>query len=106
MFENIQINKWVYIASFFSALTVIIVKQYEKTHSNLLLLVAVLSECILIYGYVKILAKEDILTQFALVKIIAVLFLIIPSILFFGTELTNKKIIGLIFGLGAIYLLN
>jgi len=55
------------------------------------LLVAVLSEYILIYGYVKILAKEDILTQFALVKIIAVLFLIIPSILFFGTELTNKK---------------
>lgn len=105
MLENIQINKWLFIASFFSALTVIIVKYYDHFPNNWLLLVAVLSEMCLIYGYIKLLKHDDILTQFALVKIIAILMVVIPSILFFGTELTISKIVGLILGLISIYLL-
>ena len=57
----------------FSALTVIIIKQYEKTSNNWLLLVTALSETGLIYSYIKLLKNDDILTQFALVKIIAII---------------------------------
>jgi hypothetical protein len=103
--ENIQRYKWLLIGSFLSALTVILVKEYNKIHINLLLLVAVLSEIGLIYAYINLLKKADILTQFTLVKIISVLILTVPSIIFFGTILTIKKILGLIFAVTAIYLL-
>ena len=103
--ENIQMPKWLFIASFFSALTVIIIKQYKKTANNWLLLVTALSETGLIYSYIKLLKNDDILTQFALVKIIAIIMIIAPSILLFGSEVTTNKIIGLIFAIIAIYLL-
>ena len=103
--ENIQLSKWLFFSSFFSALTIIIIKQYEKTANNWLLLVTALSETGLIYSYIKLLKNDDILTQFALVKIIAIIMIIAPSIILFGSEVTTKKIIGLIFAIIAIYLL-
>jgi multidrug transporter EmrE-like cation transporter len=103
--ENIQMYKWLFIASFFSALTVIIIKQYEKTANNWLLLVTALSETGLIYSYIKLLKNDDIITQFALIKMIAIMMIISPSILLFGSEVTTNKIIGLIFAIVAIYLL-
>jgi multidrug transporter EmrE-like cation transporter len=101
----LQTYKWLLLSSFFSALTILVIKYYEKNSNNLLLLVAALSETGLIYSYIQLLKKEDILTQFSLVKIIAILIVIIPSILFFGTELTISKIFGLLFGIASIYLL-
>jgi multidrug transporter EmrE-like cation transporter len=106
MIENIQMSKWIFIASFFSALTVIIIKQYTKTSNNSLLLVTVLSEVGLIYSYIKLLKNDNIITIFALVKIISILMVFVPSIIFFGSELTIKKIFGIFFALIAIYLLN
>ena len=99
-------NKWLFFASFFSALNVIIIKYYEKVMSNWLLLVALLSQSGLIYSYVQLLKDNDILAQFALVKIISILIILLPSILFFGSVLTTKKIFGLLFSIIAIYLLN
>jgi uncharacterized protein (UPF0333 family) len=55
------------------------------------LLVAVLSEYGLIYSYIQLLKKGDIVTEFALVKIIAILIVIIPSILLFESNLTIEK---------------
>ena len=104
-FENIQMPKWLFFASFFSALTIIIIKQYEKTANNWLLLVTALTETGLIYSYIKLLKNDDILTQFALVKMVAIIMIIAPSILLFGSEVTTNKIIGLIFAIIAIYLL-
>jgi multidrug transporter EmrE-like cation transporter len=104
--ENIQKYKWLIIASFCSALTVLMVKQYEQSTNYLYLLVVALSEIGLIYGYIQLLQKGDLITEFALVKIISILIVILPSMMFFGSILTTKKIIGLIFGIIAIYLLN
>ena len=104
--ENIQKYKWLIIASFFSALTILMVKQYEQSTNYLYLLVVALSEFGLIYSYIELLKTGELVTLFALVKIISILIVIIPGIIFFGSILTTKKIIGLIFGLIAIYLLN
>jgi multidrug transporter EmrE-like cation transporter len=104
-FENIQLSKWLFFSSFFSALTIIIIKQYEKTANNWLLLVTALTETGLIYSYIKLIKNDDILTQFALVKMVAIIMIIAPSILLFGSEVTTNKIIGLIFAIIAIYLL-
>lgn len=90
-------SKWIFIASFFSALTVIIINQYTKTSNNSLLLVTALSETGLIYSYIKLLKNDNIIT---------ILMVFVPSIIFFGSELTIKKIFGIFFALRAIYLLN
>lgn len=103
--ENIQLYKWLLIASFFSALTIISIKYSLKHKNKYLLLVTTLSEIGLIYSYIQMLQFGDILTGFSLVKIISILIVIFPSIMFLDVELTNKKIIGLIFAFVAIYLL-
>jgi multidrug transporter EmrE-like cation transporter len=104
--ENIQKYKWLLLASFFSALTVLMIKQYEKSTNYWYLLVAALAEFGLICSYIKLLKNGDLITQFALVKIISILIVLIPGIVLFNSVLTTKNIIGLIFGMIAIYLLN
>lgn len=103
--ENIQSYTWIFMASFFSALTIIIIKYYETNKHNLWLLVVLLSECGLIYSYIQLVKNNDVLTQFSLVKTLSILMVIIPSMLFFESKLTVRTIIGLMFGIATIYLL-
>ena len=104
--QNFKFYKWLLLASFFSALTIISIKYHLKYPDTYLLLVTVLSEIGLIYSYINMLQNGDILTGFSLVKIISILIVLFPSILFLSVELTNRKIIGLIFAFIAIYLLS
>jgi len=103
--QFLETYKWLLSASFFSALTVLLIKYYEFDTSNYILLVALLSECGLIYAYIKLLKKDDILTEFALVKIVAIMMIVLPSILYFGTKLTIYKMVGIILGMISIYML-
>ena len=103
--QNFKFYKWLLLASFFSALTIISIKYHLKYPDTYLLLVTVLSEIGLIYSYINMLQNGDILTGFSLVKIISILIVLFPSILFLDVELTNKKIFGLIFAFISIYLL-
>lgn len=98
--------KYLLLASFFSALTMISVKLFVKYTNIYFLLLALLSDIGLVYSYINMLQqKADILNAFSLVKIISILILLFPSIIYFDTELTNNTIIGLIFTFIAIYLL-
>ena len=106
LYELIINNKWLLLASFFSALTIILVRYYLKYNNKIILLLTFLFDMGLIYSYIQLLQKGDLITDFALVKIISILIVLLPSIMFFGSILTMKKIIGLIFGIIAIYLLN
>lgn len=103
--ENIQIYKWILIASFFSALTIISIKYYLIEENIYLLLITILSEIGLIYSYIQMFENYNLLIGFSLVKIISILIVLIPSILFLNVKLTNTKIVGLIFALVSIYLL-
>ena len=97
--------KWLLLSSFFSALTIISIKYSLQYKNKYLLLVTTLSEICLSYSYINMLQNGDILTGFSLVKIISILIVLFPSIMFLDVELTNKKIFGLIFAFTAIYLL-
>ena len=87
--------KWLLLSSFFSALTIISIKYSLQYKNKYLLLVTTLSEICLIYSYINMLQNGDILTGFSLVKIISILIVLFPSIMFLDVELTNKKIFGL-----------
>jgi len=104
--KYIQLYKYVLLASFFSALTIISIKLFVKYTNIYFLLLVALSDIALVYSYFNMLQKGDIFTEFSLVKIISILILLFPSIMYFDVELTNNKIIGLIFAFVAIYLLS
>ena len=59
----------------------------------------------LIYSYIQLLQQRDILTGFSLVKIISIILVLLPSLLFLHVKLTTEKIIGLLFAFIAMYLL-
>ena len=97
--------KWLFIAAFFSALTIISLKYYSFHSYNYWLLVTILSEIGLIYSYIQLLQESDIVTGFSLVKIMSMLFVLLSSLFFLHVKLTNEKIIGLLFAFIAMYLL-
>jgi multidrug transporter EmrE-like cation transporter len=105
MLENILIYKWLFLSAFFSALTAILIKQYEKNSNIWLIVAALASEICLIYGYVQLLSNKDVITQFSLVKVLSILIIILPSLLLFKSELTIKRMVGLLFAVISIYLL-
>jgi hypothetical protein len=104
-YELIINNKWLLLASFFSALTIILVRYYLKYNNKIILLLTFLFDMGLIYSYVQLLQQCDILTSFLLVKIISIIIVLVPSIMFWDVKLTNQKFIGLILAFIAIYLL-
>jgi len=104
--ENIQTNFLLFIAAVFSALTIILIKYYVKTSKNIVLLGVLMSELFLICSYIKLLQNGNVVTQFALIKIIAIFFVTLTGIIFFGSKLTNYNILGLILGIMSIFLLN
>jgi multidrug transporter EmrE-like cation transporter len=111
MMDNINIlellkkYKWLFLASFFSALTFISVKYHLKYPNKYILIITFFSEIGLIYSYIKLLQSDDFLSGFSLVKIISILIIILPSVIFLNEKLTIKKILGLVFAIIAIYLL-
>jgi multidrug transporter EmrE-like cation transporter len=106
MSKNIQMSKWLAIAAICSAMTVIILKQYEKYPTNWLLLAVAISEFMLIYSYIQLLKNDNIISLFGLIKIIAILLVAVSGFLFFENKLTIKQGFGVFFSLIAIYLLN
>jgi len=62
--KNIQTNFWTFVAAFFSAFTIILIKYYVKTPNYFLLLVVLISELALIYSYIQLLQNGNIVLQF------------------------------------------
>jgi len=96
---------WIIIASLFSTLFIAMIKLYDQGHNNLFLLFAILSQFGSLYSYIRLLDYDDILTLFIVVKILAILLVTLIGILFFSYKLTNRKIIGIVFGIIALYLI-
>ena len=90
----------------FSASTVILIKYYIRYSNYWFLLATILSEFLLIYSYINFLDSGILVVQFAIIKILSIILVAIPSLLFFDGVPPTKQIIGLLIGLLSIYLLN
>ena len=94
------------IGSILSACSIIFVKYYIIYSNPLILLGSVLSGLVLVYVYTILLRTGDVLIDFSVIKISSILLVAIPSLLFFHSKLTMKKIVGLILGFASICLLS
>jgi multidrug transporter EmrE-like cation transporter len=98
--------KWIIWAGLFSALSPIFMKYYVTTESLYILFLVALSECGIMYGYYQIFQEGDFINKFAIVKILALLFIILPGIVFFHSHFNWHTFFGLLCAFATIYLLN
>jgi multidrug transporter EmrE-like cation transporter len=104
MFKNIRIL-WLILSALFSALTILVIKHYSVDKNIGLLAIAFISEMLLIYSYLQLVKNTNVLVDFALVKIIAILFVWLVSVCIFENKLSAKQIIGVLLSIIVLYLL-
>ena len=72
----------------------------------LLLVLCLLFYSVMIAIYIKLLRNDGLNKVYTLVQILQVILVVLMGILFFNEKLSLNIIIGLLFGIVAIYLLN
>jgi len=102
-----MINIWILITlvAILTIIPVFLVKKYISTKNLRYLIVAILIYVFEIIAYVKLFERGDIAFYFSISKILSVVLVVVIFAIFFSTKLNFKKIIGLILGIIAIYLL-
>jgi drug/metabolite transporter (DMT)-like permease len=96
---------WLIYSSSCAAMSIIFVKYFVDTKKYIYIILAILSEIGLIYGYIHLLKYSSILVQYTLVKIISILLVFIATLFLFKTELSWRKGLGILLAILAIFLL-
>lgn len=97
---------WFLVAIINSALASILAKYYVVTNNILYLYSAIFCNIFLVFAYVNIFSSTDISTGYACIKVIAIILVSITGFLFLNETCNINKIIGLLFGIMAIYCLS
>lgn len=98
-------DKWIYISAFFSSLIIFLIRSYYKYKLSYFIILTIFAQWFLLYSYCQIFKDDNIVSQYFMVKILAGLLLFIPSIYLFENSITITKLIGVILGIIAIFLL-
>lgn len=99
-------TKWIVWTGLFSALTPIFMKYYVTMNAWYILFFVILSECGLMYGYYQIFQEGDFINKYAIVKVLALLFIILPGIVLFHAGFNWYTFFGILCAILAIYILN
>mgnify|MGYP001412234684 CR=1 FL=1 len=97
---------WIALTALSGAIAFIAIQAYTSFFPMIeLLMLAVLLHVVVVYGYTKSLSEDKSGILYAISNIMAVLFVVVISKCIFGNHVSNKQIVGLILGIGAIFLL-
>ena len=97
---------YTFLAAFFAALPLLLVKEYWKTKNVSLILLSVLCYIGLIYCYVILTEKGNISLFYPYLKILSILLVLSFGVFVFEEKLNLFNIFGIIFGIVAIILLS
>ena len=89
-----------------SIIPLALIKKYILNGNMLLLVLCLLFYSVMIAIYIKLLRNDGLSKVYTLVQILQVILVVLMGILFFNEKLSLNIIIGLLFGIVAIYLLN
>jgi multidrug transporter EmrE-like cation transporter len=89
-----------------SIIPLALIKKYILNGNMLLLVLCLLFYTVMIAIYIKLLRNDGLSKVYTLVQILQVILVVLMGILFFNEKLSLNIIIGLLFGIVAIYLLN
>ena len=89
-----------------SIIPLALIKKYILNDNTWLLILCLLFYSVMIAIYIKLLRNDGLSKVYTLVQILQVILVVLMGILFFNEKLSLNIIIGLLFGIVAIYLLN
>ena len=89
-----------------SIIPLALIKKYILNDNTWLLILCLLFYSVMIAIYIKLLRNDGLNKVYTLVQILQVILVVLMGILFFNEKLSLNIIIGLLFGIVAIYLLN
>ena len=100
-------SKWALIgvAAIASALPLPLLKSYIATENISYMLLAMLSNLIVVYTYYIMLQNQKMNIIYPFIKIISILMVILIGTFFYEEDLITKHKIGIVFGVLALYLL-
>jgi len=89
-----------------SAIPALCMKQYAHHHEFYWLVISFISYVILMYAYYKLFEFTDVSVLYPLLKVLSILFVIGTGVVVFGEQITTRIGVGLLLGVGSIYLLS
>jgi len=89
-----------------SAIPAICMKEYARSHEMHWLLFSFISYVILMYAYYKLFEFTSVSVMYPFLKVLSILFVIGTGVLVFGEQITTRITLGLLLGVGSIYLLS
>ena len=96
---------WVIIGACAAAFPIPIVQKYIDTNNPLYLVLAALLYLLLIWAYYVLLQTNDMLSLYAMLKVLSIFIVALVSVTVFQETLTSRRMIGIGLACLAIYLL-
>ena len=99
-------NYYLIIATIIAILPIILIKKYIMNKQIIYLILSLILYFLLLLSYIKLFETEDVSSTYTILQILQILIIISAGLLFFNEPITSNKILGIVFGLLSIYLLN
>jgi multidrug transporter EmrE-like cation transporter len=103
---NITLYILLAAAAVTSALPMIFAKLYAVSKDSTWLVTAALSYAILTFCYIQLIDGFTVSSLYPLIKFLSIVGVTLSAIFLFEEALTPEKSVGLLFGLGSVYLLS
>jgi multidrug transporter EmrE-like cation transporter len=97
---------WLSLAVVFSTMPILFLQLYKQNKQIAWLIFSVVSYIVVVYAYTNIMHISNIEVLYGIIKIFSLMMVVLGSILFFKAKLHRNVIVGLIFGILAIYFLS
>jgi len=97
---------WLSLAVVSSTTPILFLQLYKRNKQILWLIFSVLSYIVLIYAYTNIMYISNIEVLYGIIKIFSIMMVVVASVLFFKAKIHTNVIVGLFFGVLAIYFLS
>jgi hypothetical protein len=102
---NIYTILFYILAACSAALPVPFTKKYSETENPLWLILSVMSYLVLIYVYLIILKTGNLFIAYPIIKIVSIIIVVLSGYFYFNTKITFNRLLGLLLGVVAIYLM-
>lgn len=99
-------NKWNIIALISAIIPIPLIKEYTINNNILLLIGSLICYMILLYSYIIIFKDNKVSSTYTIIQVVQVLIIILAGVLFFKEKITPSMILGILFAISAILLLN
>lgn len=102
-----MLNIWILIllVAILTSIPVFLVRKYIETKNFKFIIIAILIYVFELVAYIKLFERGNIPIYFSISKILSIILVVVVFVIFFSTKLNFKKIVGLILGSIAIFLL-